>query len=64
MLIDHGAHVADTLGAFGSAAGVAENVGWTGRALLDRLVDVAFPNAVAVTDIQSALAPFRPTSPM
>jgi hypothetical protein len=60
LLVDDGAHVADALGAFGPAAGVAEHMGGTCRALFDRLVDVAFPNAIAVADIQSALAPFCP----
>jgi hypothetical protein len=63
LLVDDHPHVADALGAFGLASGVAEHMGRTRRALLDGLADIAFPYPVAIADIQSDLTPHSPTHP-
>ena len=49
---DHLAHVADAAGALGLAAGVTENLGGARGALLDGRAHVAFPDPVAITDVQ------------
>lgn len=59
VLVDHLAHVADALGALGLALVVAEDLGRTARAGVDRRANLTLPDAIAVADVHEGLASHR-----
>jgi len=57
LRIDHAAHVAHALGAFGLALRMTENVRRTRGALVDRRAHVPFADAVTIANVQERQTP-------
>ena len=53
-VVNHCAHLADALGALGLALVMAEHLGRTARAGVDRRTHLTFPKPIAIADVQDA----------